>query len=115
VTYKVLAFLDPGINLTVFGTWFLSATGPTKSFSYTVNNTDGLDYLLRFHGEANVPPEERFWTPCGDVGTFTMNLRTRLESANATGSGQIFGDDSSAPGLILQVGLDWRQCNESLT
>jgi hypothetical protein len=116
VTYKMLAILDHGVNLTVYGTWLLSDAASARSFSYTVNNTDQKeDSLLRFRGDMTVPPEGRVWTPCRDVGIFTMNFRVRLESANATGSGQIMNEDSIQNGLIVQVGLDWRQCDKSLT
>jgi len=112
VTYKALAFLSPGINLNIYGTWFLSDAASTRSFSYTANNTDRKDdSLLSLREDMTVPPEGRVWTPCGDVGMFTMNLRVKLESANATGSGQIMNDDMFQSGVTVQVGLDWRQCS----
>jgi uncharacterized protein DUF4360 len=115
VTYKGLAILDPGVNLAVFATWLFPDVDAVDSFSYTVNDTDGKENnILSFRGDTTVPPERRIWTPCADVGMFTMNVRVRLESANATGSGQIFNDDQFMEGFLMQVGLDWRECNKSL-
>jgi len=115
VTYKLLARLNPGINLTVYGAWLLQDTTTLRSFSYTVNNTDWTkDYILSFRADTNVPPDERFGTPCGDVGTFTLNMRGTLQSANAIAWGRIL-NDMSREGLMVQVGLDWRQYNEGLT
>jgi len=116
ITYMVQAILDPGVNLTVEGTWTVSGAASAKPFLYKVNYTDGNEdpFLRRFRGDMTVPPEERVWTPCGDVGMFTANLRVMLESANATGSGLV-DDDIFWGHFVVHVGLDWRQCNESLS
>jgi len=115
VAYRGLAILDPGVNLTVLGTWFLPDTTLSKQFSYTLNDTDQYEgNVLTFRADTNVPLEERVWTPCGDVGTFTLNVRARLQSANVTGSGEIMNDDQLMEGLLVYIGLDWRQCDKDL-
>jgi hypothetical protein len=112
VTYRGFAILDPGVNLTVSARWYMSNYSEANSFSYTVNDTDGKENnILSFRGDTNVPLERRVYTPCSAVGKFTMNVYARLESANATGTGYMLNEDQ----FMVQVGLDWRQCNKSLT
>jgi hypothetical protein len=112
VTFKGVAILDPGVNLTVSSTWFLSDTASTRSHTITITGADAdVDDLIIFRNEMSVPLDQRMWTPCGEMGEFTLNLRVGLRSANESASGQIMNDDMILPGVALQLGLVWRDCD----